>query len=151
MFKCLFCGFESFSDKAQFCGECGPDSPAKNWRAEEIDISAQVEQYAVILIEFFFEAEINSEIDIFSRRRREKLRISYATHLSIISKLEELKKTITPLSQFRLEFNSNISDAYAGHDSFLEFPNYCDELILCHGKEGIEQKQLNELSIWLLN
>jgi HAD domain in Swiss Army Knife RNA repair proteins len=46
---------------------------------------------------------------------------------------------------------NKLADWRALDDSFLEFPNYCDELILCHGKEGIEQKQLNELSIWLLN
>ena len=36
-------------------------------------------------------------------------------------------------------------------DSFLEFPKYCEELILCQGKDGITEKQLIELSKWLSN
>ena len=35
-------------------------------------------------------------------------------------------------------------------DSFLEFPKYCEELILCHGKEGLSEKQLAELKTWLI-
>jgi hypothetical protein len=41
------------------------------------------------------------------------------------------------------------ADWRALDDSFLEFPKYCEELILCHGKSGIEKKQLKALMEWL--
>ena len=43
------------------------------------------------------------------------------------------------------------ADWRALDDSFLEFPKYCQELILCQGKEGLTEKQLLELSSWLLS
>jgi len=44
-----------------------------------------------------------------------------------------------------------LADWRALDDSFLEFPKYCEELILCQGKEGLTHKQIVELSIWLSN
>ena len=44
---------------------------------------------------------------------------------------------------------NKLADWRALDDSFLEFPNYCDELILCKGKEGITEQQLVQLSTWL--
>ena len=43
------------------------------------------------------------------------------------------------------------ADWRALDDSFLEFPKYCQELILCQGKEGLTEKQILELSTWLLS
>jgi len=43
------------------------------------------------------------------------------------------------------------ADWRALDDSFLEFPKYCQELILCQGKEGLTEKQLLDLSSWLLS
>jgi len=43
------------------------------------------------------------------------------------------------------------ADWRALDDSFLEFPKYCQELILCQEKEGLTEKQLLELRTWLLN
>ena len=34
-------------------------------------------------------------------------------------------------------------------DSFLEFPKYCEELILCNAKVGIQENQLQQLKSWL--
>ena len=121
MFKCLFCGLDNPSEKARFCNECGPDNPAKSWTSEEIDQPAKVAQYITSLSEIYFDTKNNSMVEKFSLRWRERLQISFDTHSSVITKLETQKKAITHLANFRFEFNENVIDAYAGHDTFLNF------------------------------
>jgi len=121
MFKCLFCGLDHPSEKARFCIECGPDGPAKDWTSEGIDQPQKVDQYVSMLSEFYFDAPNNSSVDKFSLRIRERLKISYDTHVSVLSKLAKQKQAIAHLANFRFEFNENVIDAYAGHDTFLNF------------------------------
>lgn len=121
MFTCLFCGLENPSEKARFCVECGPDGPAKNWAPEDIDKPSRVTQYASLLSEIYFEAQNSSVVEKFSLRIRERLQISHGAHASVLSKLAKQKKAIAHLSNFRFEFNENVIDAYAGHDTFLNF------------------------------
>jgi len=119
MFSCFFCGLKSQSENA--CSKCGPDSPANNWKSEEVDKTAQVEQYFSILGDLYFDNHSVTEVENLSLRRREKLKISYDTHISILAEFTKQKKSIAHLSKFRFEFNENVTDAYAGHDTFLEF------------------------------
>lgn len=121
MFKCLYCGLENPSEKARFCSECGPDGPAKDWNSEDIDQPAKVTQYASLLGEFYFDAQDNDAVEKFSLRIRERLKVSYDTHSSVVTKLAKQKKAIAHLANFRFEFNENVIDAYAGHDTFLNF------------------------------
>jgi len=121
MYRCIFCGLESQSENARFCSKCGPDSPANNWKSEEIDNATQVEQYVSILGDLYFDNHSVTEVENLSLRRREKLKISYDTHISILAEFTKQKKSIAHLSKFRFEFNENVTDAYAGHDTFLEF------------------------------
>jgi len=121
MFKCLFCGLDNPSEKARFCSTCGPDSPAKDWSPEDIDQHQRVTQYVSILSEFYFDAQDSAAIEKFSLRIRERLKVSYDTHASVLSTLAKQKQDIAHLSNFRFEFNENVIDAFAGHDTFLNF------------------------------
>jgi TPR repeat protein len=121
MFKCVFCGFDNPSEKARFCVECGPDGPAKEWTTEDIDQPLEVTQYASVLGEFFFSAPSEAAVEKFSLRMRERLKISHETHSSVHAQLVTQKRTIAHLFNFRLEFDENVIDAYAGHDTFLNF------------------------------
>lgn len=120
-YKCLFCGLENPSETAKFCSECGPTSPAKDWTPEDIDQESKVAQYVSMLGEFYFDAQNPLEIEKRSLKMRERLRISHATHSEILTKLGAQKKSIAHLSNFQLEFNENVIDAFAGHYTFLDF------------------------------
>jgi len=121
MFKCVFCGLHSPSDKARYCSECGPEGPSKNWQSEEIDRPEKVAQYASALSEYYFDAKDDASVAKFSLLRRERLKISHDTHKNLVSRLAVQKNAIAHLTNFRLEFNENVTDAYAGHDTFLSF------------------------------
>lgn len=121
MFKCIYCGFASVSGAAIFCGECGPNGPASAWSPEDVDLNTKVSQYISLLSEYYFESHSDAEIEKLSMRMRERLKISHAKHVEILSKLSEQKKAVAHLSNFRFEFNENVTDAYAGHDTFLDF------------------------------
>jgi len=120
-YKCLFCGLENPSETAKFCSECGPTSPARDWTPEDIDQESKVAQYVSMLGEFYFDAQNPLEVEKRSLKMRERLRISHATHSEILTKLGAQKKSIAHLSNFQLEFNENVIDAFAGHDTFLDF------------------------------
>ena len=132
MFKCYQCGFVAPTEKVRFCGNCGaanvdPDSvdpladKLKDWASEHIDQPQMVSQYVSMLAEFYFESPKSAEVMKYSVRIRERLKISFETHKNILEKLEAKKKAIAHLANFRFEFNENVVDAYAGHDTFLNF------------------------------
>ena len=112
MFKCHFCGLENSSEKARFCSLCGPDGPAKDWASEDIDQPAKVTQYSSLLGEFYFGAQDNVAVEKFSLRIRERLKVSFDTHSSVLSKLAKQKKAIAHLANFRFEFNENVMDVH---------------------------------------
>jgi hypothetical protein len=121
MFKCQFCGFDNLSEKARFCVECGPDSPSKEWTAEDIDQPLTVTQYVSMLEELYFDAQSESAVEKLSLRMRERLKISHGTHTSVLAQFAAQKKAIKHIANFRFEFNEAVLDAYAGHDTFLNF------------------------------
>lgn len=121
MFTCLFCGLSNPGEKAQYCNECGPDGPAKDWLPDDIDQPEKVSQYLSMLSEFYFDARDVFEVEKFSLRLRQRLKISHDAHASALEKLAKQKKAIQHLASFHFEFNENVQDAYAGHDTFLNF------------------------------
>ena len=50
-----------------------------------------------------------------------------------------------------LMLNKPLTDWRALDDSFLEFPDDCQELILCHPKNGLTEKEIMKLRSWLEN
>jgi RNA polymerase-associated protein len=121
MYKCLFCGQENPIETAKFCTECGPNGPAKDWIFENVDEQRKLEQYASMLCELYFENQTDDELEKISLKMRERLMISHNAHADILSQLSEQKRAITHLSNFCFEFNDNVIDAFAGHDTFLNF------------------------------
>jgi len=121
MYKCLFCGLENPSETAKFCSECGPNGPAKNWMFENVDELRKLEQYAAMLCELYFENQTEEELEKISLKMRERLMISHNAHTDILSQLSDQKSAITHLLSFCLEFDENVIDAFAGHDTFLNF------------------------------
>lgn len=134
MFKCGFCGIDNPGEKARFCVDCGREGPSKDWTTEDnhhplkvtqstedVDQSLKVAQYVSMLGEFYFDAQSESAVEKFSLRTRERLKISYDTHVSILEQFARQKKAIAHLANFRIEFNEAVIDAYAGHDTFLTF------------------------------
>jgi len=117
MFVCYVCGKENPSESAKFCNECGP---TKKWEASEVDLPSAVEQYTLFYSEIYFEHSAD-EAEKMSARVREKNRVSAQTHKKIAQALAEQKKSIEHLSQFMLEFDENVVDAYAGGDTYLKF------------------------------
>ena len=118
MFKCAFCGSDNFSETARFCKECGRAS--KDWTPEDIDQPLNVTQYVSTLSEVYFDASEATLLNL-SPRMRDRLKISHDTHAGVVAKLAAQKKAIEHLKQFRIEFNENVTDAYAKHDTFLTF------------------------------
>ena len=100
MYRCIFCGLESQSENARFCSKCGPDSPANNWKSEEIDNATQVEQYVSILGDLYFDNHSVTDVENLSLRRREKLKISYDTHINILAEFTKQKESIVHLSKW---------------------------------------------------
>jgi TPR repeat protein len=117
MFVCYVCGKENPSESAKFCNECGP---TKKWEASEVDSPSAVEQYTLFYSEIYFEHSAD-EAEKMSARVREKNKVSAQTHKKIAQALAEQKKSIEHLSQFILDFDENVVDAYAGGDTYLKF------------------------------
>jgi hypothetical protein len=121
MFKCIFCGLENLSINARFCTECGPENPSVYWKPQDIDEQEKVTQYETLIRDFIFDTNQNMEFNKIANRIRERLKISHSTHLQLIKKLQDEKKSIEHLFHFQFEFNENLLEAYAGHDTFLSF------------------------------
>jgi biotin carboxyl carrier protein len=121
MFKCIYCGFESINSAAKFCSECGPFGPAHSWSEETVDQASKIVRYAELISEYYFQSHTDFDFEKLSLRLRERLRISHAAHTEVLRKLSDQKKAVAHLSNFRLEFNDRVTDAYAGHDTFLDF------------------------------
>jgi hypothetical protein len=79
MFKCIFCGYETHSETARFCGECGPDGEAKDWVSQDIDQTANVSQYISMLSETYFNPKTEAAVEKYSLRMRARLKISHAS------------------------------------------------------------------------
>jgi len=85
-----------------------------------MDLPQQVERYASFLKDIFFDHSIE-EIEGMSKGTRDRLKISIIAHRKIVEELSNLKAKVAHLFQFKLEFDQNVQDAYAGHDTYLKF------------------------------
>ena len=119
MFVCLYCNLQSTNERAQICQNCGP---SKKWLPIEVDQSDGLRKYYAAIREFIFDPEIGDEMfDFQSGNLREKFKISYLTNSKIISSLKKNRDAISALNKFKLEFDENVIDAYAGQETLLRF------------------------------
>ena len=117
MFTCPSCGTENANGDVKFCNQCGA---SKQINATDMNPPEQVNRYARFIEEIYFSNDA-LKVDEISRITREKLKITINEHRRITEKLSVLKKKIGHFFQFKLEFNQNVRDAYAGHDTYLKF------------------------------
>ena len=117
MSACKFCG-PQFDVTGKFCPNCGKPQEGN------FDDQQNLQQFAEIIQDSFFEiVEWQTQVGFLksTQRIREKLLISHATSIEQFNNLKKYLDAKQPLSKFQLEFNQNVIDAYAGHDTYLQF------------------------------
>ena len=114
---CISCGQISIAANKQLCPNCGVQNSDA---AKDFDLKINVEKYKSILSEFVF---INNDeaISDISEKLRTTLKISWFNHKSILNNLVNKKKIIKEKFDFKLEFDENLIQSFAGHDTYLKF------------------------------
>jgi hypothetical protein len=128
---CSNCGKSSENPLAKFCTHCG----AK--RSESISFGADVARaavgvnadsvdnvtkYLLAIDEIVFEPDSDPRvIEKLSARLCEKFRISSDCERRLLKRFEEKKQEISSFLAIQVEFDSNVLDSYAGHDTYLRF------------------------------
>jgi len=116
MSTCLFCGNLQRDFSVKFCNDCG-----NSWGQDiTVDDSNQVAQYCGNLYQNF-ESSQDDPNSLLIKKMRERFKISYYVHTQLVNVLVAKLKVIETLRNFRFEFDENVSDAYAGQDTFLRF------------------------------
>jgi len=119
MKDCQRCGHEFANENAKFCDQCGHDN---SWSDGDIDRPEALKKYVTALPPIFFDLESTPEaLNTFSLSLRERFKISFEQHKTIFAALTEKKNTLAAMLGLGLEFDENILDAYAGHDTHLRF------------------------------
>jgi len=113
---CQLCGTAKQEPSQKFCFECGC-----NWAPDEVlDQPEKLRIFSNNLYQAVIRSDHDPETDQL-RKMRLRLKVSYRTYQSIYSDLVEKLKIAEELNRFKLEFNENLLDAYAGQDTFLQF------------------------------
>src|SRR6056297_3442516 len=120
MFECKFCGHTSDNPRAKFCAECGPEGPAVRWTDEEVDKLSNIERY-VELLGSLPDLSGAAALEEQTKSLREKLKISHSAHQLAIEATFAKVSGSANSDQLAVFYNSNFSEAYAGHDTFIEF------------------------------
>ena len=117
MNKCLCCN--SAREPAwdsPFCENCGVD-----WKAiEQLDEIRSINLYKSQLEELLLH-DLDANHEKFLLDRRKKLKISFAVHQDIKTKILAIVRAAESLKAFKLEFNENLQDPYAGRHTLLQF------------------------------
>ena len=116
MSACLFCGSSQRDFSIKFCNDCG-----NSWGQDfAVDDANQVAQYCDNLYQNFESSQDDPNSSLI-KKMRERFKISHHVHTQLINELIAKLKVVETLKNFRLEFDENVSDAYAGQDTFLRF------------------------------
>lgn len=116
MSACLFCGSSQRDFSIKFCNDCG-----NSWGQDfAVDDSNQVAQYCDNLYQNF-ESSQDDPNSTLIKKMRERFKISHHVHTQLVNELIAKLKIVETLKNFRLEFDENVRDAYAGQDTFLRF------------------------------
>jgi len=119
MSRCQSCGNIFSNPSAKFCSECGHDN---SWPAHEVDRSDTVKKYVMAFHQLYFDVDSTSEfITINAQKLRERFKITFEKHETIIQAFESKKSTLASMLDVQLDFDENVIDAYAGHDTHLCF------------------------------
>lgn len=120
MFECKFCGHSSENPRAKFCPECGPQGPAVGWELDEVDTFESLLKYTEIVSSLPTLAG-GATLDDRTATMRVKFKISYAAHRFIAERLHGGQSRPAISEQLSVFYNANFTEAYAGHDTFIEF------------------------------
>jgi hypothetical protein len=117
MYTCLFCGAPERSPEKKFCNECG-----SNWMPFEPGMNepAAIKRYKNQIQELLFEEPDGNHTDTFDNLRK-RLKIDFAVHKELFDKIRSKLTMSEHLKAFRLEFDENVQDSFAGHDTRLGF------------------------------
>lgn len=117
MYTCLFCGAPERSPEKKFCNECG-----SNWMPFEPGMNepAAIKRYKNQIQELLFEEPDGKHTDTFDNLRK-RLKIDFAVHKELYDKIVSKLTMSEHLKAFRLEFDENVQDSFAGHDTRLGF------------------------------
>ena len=115
---CLICN-ANLNQKASFCHECGIAIDDQT-----IDTPSNIHQFNHLVRESFFDIEAWHDIEGLNQETfdfRKDIKVSYKTFQTIFDKFNNYRLKHKPLSDFQIEFDENVHDAYAGHDTHLTF------------------------------
>lgn len=117
MYTCLFCGASERSPEKKFCNECG-----SNWMPFEPGVNepAAINRYRNQIRELLFEEPDGNHTDTFDNLRK-RLKIDFSVHNELHHKIRGMLTRSEHLKAFRLEFDENVQDSFAGHDTRLSF------------------------------
>jgi biotin carboxyl carrier protein len=118
MFTCVYCGWQASNELARVCIDCGPE---KNWSLNQIDLPESIITYQRSMRELFFAGASEEEISRFSLQLRERLKISFSFDQLFNPILKKERQRADQIGQFKIEFDENVAEAYAGHDTYLRF------------------------------
>jgi hypothetical protein len=116
MYICLFCGAPDRQPE-KFCKECGV-----NWLPFEPGMNepAAIKRYKGQIQELLFEEPDGDHTETFDSLRK-RLKIDFAVHNELYNKIRSKLSMSEHLKAFRLEFDENVQDSFAGHDTRLGF------------------------------
>jgi len=117
MYTCLFCGEPERSPEVKFCKYCG-----SNWMPFEpgMNDAAAIKRYKNQIQELLFEDPEADHKENFDNLRK-RLKIDFAVHQELYESIRSQLAMAEHLKAFRIDFDENIQDSYAGHDTRLSF------------------------------
>lgn len=120
MFECKFCGHSSDNPRARFCSECGPQGPAVGWKPAEVDTFENLAKYTEVVGSLPIMMG-GASLDDRTASMRVKFKISYTAHRFIADRLFGGQAEPAISEKLSVFYNANFTEAYAGHDTFIEF------------------------------
>lgn len=99
------------------------------WLPTEADQPDNLRKYYAAAKGLIFDNDVSDDdFDLQSVGLRKKFKVTFATNTKLVEYLKKKRDAISKLNKFKIEFDENIVDAYAGGDTLLRFrfENQCD-------------------------
>jgi len=125
--QCAFCNTPFERENAKFCSQCATsveDFEGIKDRPEALD---RYRRDMALLVFNFPDEDLSTQYE----RLRKELKISFEAGKATQKKLNEELSDWKTYRNCLLEFDENVTDAYAGHDTYLRFrfTNYSQEIL----------------------